>query len=203
MKSKNTYHHGDLRNALLQAGERLLAKEGVVGLSLRKVAQEAGVSHSAHSRHFRDKRALLSAIAQAGFERLAEAMDKAEKQHPDDPAKQLRAAGIGYVTLAVDNPETANLMFGGAIKPDEKDAELMEAGDKAFQGLVQIIENGQQAGIYKERKTMELALTAWSSSHGLALLITAGKLKDTASSEDQVTQLAASVCEILERGMLK
>lgn len=203
MKAKNTYHHGDLRNTLLQAGERLLAKEGVVGLSLRNLAKEAGVSHSAPYRHFRDKRALLSAIAKTGFERLAEAMGKAEQLHPDDPAKQLRAAGIGYVTLAVDNPETTNLMFGGAIKPDEKDVELMEAGDKAFQGLVHIIENGQQVGIYKKRETMELALAAWSSTHGLALLITTGKLKDAASSEDQVTQMAASVCEILARGMLK
>ena len=73
-KVKNTYHHKDLRGQLIQAAIALLPAKGANGLSLREVAKAAGVSHTAPYRHFKDKAALLAAIAQTGFERLSQAM---------------------------------------------------------------------------------------------------------------------------------
>jgi len=202
MKNATSYHHGDLRNALLQAGERLLRREGVAGLSLRKVAGAAGVSHAAPYRHFHNKRALLSALAQAGFERLAQAMWDAENQHPDDPRRQLQAAGVAYVLLAARHPETTHLMFGGVLDPCEDDPELLAAGEAAFQGLLKIVANGQREGIYRERETRELALAAWSLVHGLSLLLTAGQLRDVAPTEEEVTRLVEGLGELLQGGML-
>ncbi|HRF96152.1 MAG TPA: helix-turn-helix domain-containing protein, partial [Aggregatilineales bacterium] len=77
MTTKNTYHHGDLRNALLVGATEMLAQEGVHGLSLRQVAKHIGVSHNAPYQHFPDKEALIAAIAEQGFIRLGEAMDDA------------------------------------------------------------------------------------------------------------------------------
>src|SRR5215212_4914161 len=83
------YHHGDLRNALIRAGQELLAQEGIAGLDMRKVARAAGVSHAAPYRHFADKQALLAAIAEDGFYQLAEGMDAAIGQAPTNAAAQL------------------------------------------------------------------------------------------------------------------
>jgi len=203
MGTVTPYHHGDLRNALLQAGERLLRRNGVAELSLRKVAGEAGVSHTAPYRHFQNKRALLSALAQAGFDRLAQAMRAAEAKYPDDPRRQLQEAGVAYVLLAVRHPETTQLMFGGILDPGEDDPKLKEFGGKAFQGLLKIVSNGQQAAIYRDRDTMELALAAWSLVHGLAMLLTAGQLRDTVTTEAEITRLVADLGELLQAGMLQ
>jgi AcrR family transcriptional regulator len=203
MRIKTSYHHGDLRNALLQAGERLLRQDGAAELSLRKVAREAGVSQTAPYRHFQNKRALLSALAQAGFDRLAQATQAAEIKHPGDPRRQLQAAGKAYVLLAIHHPETMQLMFGGVMDHCENDTDLMEAGHKAFQGLLDIIANGQQEGIYRDRETTELALAAWSLVHGFAMLVTAGQLKDTATTEEEITRLLTGLGDLLQTGMLR
>lgn len=198
---KSGYHHGDLKRALLETAEHLVEKHGVADLSLRKVAREAGVSHTAPYRHFRDKIGLMSSLAQVGFERLTEGMNAAITRYPDDPAAQLRDGGMTYVKLAVNHPEMTNLMFGGALKADE-DADLKSACDTAFEVLVRIIENGQNAGIYKPRETLDLALAAWSSVHGLSMLITGGKLAEAAQIDKPVEMLATAVGEILLSGML-
>jgi len=203
MKTTTPYHHGDLRNALLQAGERLLRQDGPAELSLRKVAREAGVSHTAPYRHFRNKRALLSALAQAGFERLADATLEVENKYPDDPRRQLLEGGVAYVRLAVRYPETTQLMFGGVLEIREEDTELHEAGHRAFEGLLKIVSNGQREGLYRDRDTMELALAAWSLVHGLAMLVTAGQLKDTVTSNKEITRMVTSLGELLQNGMLK
>src|SRR6476659_4036663 len=98
------YHHGDLRNALIQAGQAILAAEGAAGLDLRKVARAAGVSHAAPYRHFADKQALLAAIAEEGFYQLTEGMDAAIGQAPASAADQLEQLAHVYVQFAIDHP---------------------------------------------------------------------------------------------------
>lgn len=201
-ESKLSYHHGDLKEALLEAAERLLEQSGVARLSLRNVAREAGVSHNAPYRHFRDKTALLAGLAQVGFSRLAEAMIEAEQRYSEDPAAQIRQAGLSYVSLAVRSPEMTNLMFGG-IPREDLGPDFQDACDTAFAGLVKIIENGQRTGIYGEKDTMDLAMAAWSAVHGLAALISTGSLKEAIKSEPSVESLVDAVGDILFFGMLK
>ena len=86
------YHHGDLRNALIQAGLAILAEEGTHALSLRAAARRSGVSHAAPYRHFADKEALLAAIAEQGFNTLAASVRAAIVRFPDSPAAQLEEA---------------------------------------------------------------------------------------------------------------
>jgi AcrR family transcriptional regulator len=201
--ARKRYHHGDLRSALIQAGTQLLKKQGVVGLSLRAAAKRSGVSHTAPYRHFHNKEALLAAIAAVGFDELTAAMQEVTTKHPRDPSKQLIEAGVAYVLLAVRNPERAQLMFGGSIDFEAADEALRQSSRRAFDGLVQIVEHGLQAGIYREGDVRKLALSAWAIVHGLATLIIADRLKEAASSEEQVVQLTRYICQIHQSGLLR
>ena len=196
------YHHGNLRIVLLQAGVRLLEKRGATHLSLRELAKEAGVSHTAPYRHFKDKASLLTALAQVGYERLAEAMEATACQFADDPRRQIREAGIAYILMAVRNPQLFHLMFGGIVKTTEYTPELNQAAQRAFGGLTKIINNGQEAGIYRSQDGAGLALAAWSLVHGLSTLVNAGLLQSSPSSEEQLSAIADSVCNHLLCGML-
>jgi AcrR family transcriptional regulator len=199
--SEKTYHHGDLRGELLKAAARLLREKGVGGLSLREVARVTGVSHAAPYRHFKDKAALLAAVAEAGFAELTAGCRRAEAANSDAPARQLVDAGVGYVLLAVRNPERTQLMFGGALAPADWTPELHRAATDAFAALEHIIENGQRAGAYRGGETRELALAAWSAVHGLAMLVTAGQLGDLAGDEEQVRGLARMVTKVAVEGI--
>lgn len=194
------YHHGDLENALLTAAEQLLEEKGIAGISLREVAKQAGVSHTAPYRHFTDKQALLQALAVIGYRRLAEAMEKAIEQHPDDPLAQLRASLSAYIDLAAQQPQIDQLMFGGIFLDVSAMSEdyIRESG-RAFEGLLQIIRNGQEKGLYREDDTLNLALAAWSQAHGLASLMNSGQLGPL--NEDERQGLIAHMGTILYSGM--
>src|SRR6266436_1763182 len=97
------YHHGSLREAMLQAAERILERDGIQGLTLRAAAREAGVSHAAPKNHFGDIRGLLSELAAVGFERFGAAM-VADAREGDPPRARMAAIGRGYVTFARQNP---------------------------------------------------------------------------------------------------
>lgn len=184
------YHHGNLRAALLYAGEHLLREKGVTGVSLRAVAKKAGVSHTAPYRHFTDKQSLLAALAEIGFVRLRDAMHGVIDAYPDDPRKQMVEAAAAYVSLALANPEMIHLMFGGVLPDDDAPESLKETAQQAFQGLLDIIDNGARAGQYVARPSLELAATAWSMVHGLAMLASTGKLKGPHAPEPDPESLA-------------
>jgi AcrR family transcriptional regulator len=190
------YHHGDLRNALLQAAEQLLVEQGVAGLSLRAVAKQAGVSHAAPYRHFRDKAALLRALAQSGFERLAAVMQTATDTVAYNPELKLVEAGVAYVRLAVDQPEISQLMFGGSVEPQNDEA-YQQAARAAFEALVEIIREGVSTGVFRDRDLQELALVAWTAMHGMAMLMTAHLLDagsmGQADLDEQVRSVARNV----------
>lgn len=196
---RKTYHHGNLRPALLDAAEQLLREQGVNGVSLRSVARAAGVSHTAPYRHFADKQSLLAALAETGFARLRDAMYAAIEEHPDDPRQQFVASAAGYVGLATANPEMNQLMFGGALPEDATSDTLQKTAQESFQGLLDIIGNGMRAGLYADRPALELAATAWSLVHGLAMLASTGHLCRDEGPEPQV--LARRMAEHLLDGL--
>jgi AcrR family transcriptional regulator len=164
-----SYHHGDLRSALVSAGVELLAEQGVEALSLREVARRAGVSHAAPYRHFNDKQALLTAIAEQGFRMLNELVrSTAGRDYPSESAR-LKAALAGYLEFGRSHPHHAELMFGALarIKP----AHLEEAALGAFDGLVELVGRAMKhTNPTDPRDPRLVALGLWGQTHGFLAL---------------------------------
>ena len=199
---KQNYHHGDLRNTLIQTATLLLPQHGVAGLSLRAVAKAAGVSHAAPYRHFRDKTDLLESIAISGYYRLAEACQNAERRYPDSPQQQLFEAGMGYLSLVMGQPEIAHLMFSGMLSQENCGEALSQAGATAVRSLAQIIENGKRLGIYADSDTEVLTLTALACVHGIAMMILGGLIKRP-KTKRQLQTLGERVSNTLLLGLLR
>lgn len=161
------YHHGDLRAALLAAGEAELAERGMEAFSLRQVAKRAGVSHAAPAHHFGDARGLLTALAAEGFRTFLATQAAREAKALPDPRSQLTAAGLGYIDFAMARPALFRLMFG-SDRPDPANAEMRAAGRAAYQHLVDQV---TAAGC----GTAEVA-GVWSLAHGFADLISSGRM---------------------------
>ena len=201
-KVKESYHHGDLPNALIDAALLILARDGAENFSLREVAKAAGVSHAAPYRHFKDKTALLEAIAIRGYGRLEAVCKISYEKYPHDPNRQLLEAGLGYLTLVLEQPEIAHLMFSGILTKNQMSKALEEAGNKAVQSLGWIIENGKRQGIYSDQKTEKLTMTTLACVHGVAMMLLGGLLKKP-ETKQQLKALAKQVSETILQGLLK
>jgi AcrR family transcriptional regulator len=175
--AKNTYHHGDLRQSLIDAAIALIGEEGIGDLSLRQVARRAGVSHNAPYRHFEDKEALLAAVAGQGFQSLQTAMESAQQSIPSDSSQRLEAIGIAYVNFALAHPAYYRLMFGDYRCNFSKYSALTEAAQQSFMVLVSTIREGQVAGIFRLADPVDLARVAWSLVHGQSMLALDNKLQ--------------------------
>jgi len=173
------YHHENLRETLLELAERSVQRSGVEALSLRQLARDANVSHAAPARHFRDRRALLDALALDGFQRLNRAMADAAATSGTFDAR-FRAIASAYVTFAVDNAALLGLMYTVKHEADASDA-LVEAGRGSLRAAVALIAEAQATGAVTAGDDPErLALVAFASVHGVAALAT-GDLLDGVS----------------------
>src|SRR3954469_25945995 len=139
------YHHGNLREALLRAGERALETGGAPSLSLRELAREVGVSHAAPRRHFADKQALLDALALSGFEQLGAALAEAIAQAGPDFDARLRGLAHAYVGYATRHAALLELMFASKHQAGAA-PELAAAADVAFAPALSAVADGQAAG---------------------------------------------------------
>ena len=194
-KRSDTYHHGSLRQALLQGAERILEREGIQGLTLRAAAREAGVSHAAPKNHFGDMTGLLSDLAAVGFERFV-AMMRENARDGDSPALRMEAIGHGYVRFARTYPGLFLLMFRSE-RLDLSRPTLRAAVDASSQVLSGAV--GARRG-----ERVEAALTlpqaaqivaAWSLVHGFAMLLLDGRLRTLLArlprGADETTLLSA------------
>jgi len=195
------YHHGDLHEKLLCCACNLLEESNIASLSLRAVAKEVGVSHTAPYRHFKDKESLLAGIAGLGFDQLAENLATAVAAHPGNPAAQLQEAGHQYVKLALENPQCTQLMFSDILPCDDTYPDLKTSGDMAFDGLKAIIEEGQSLGVFKQGDVELLALTAWSGIHGLSLLLIGGNLPEFLAMAVETRSLTSAVTQTMLDGL--
>lgn len=172
---KASYHHGDLRAALLLAAELVLAERGVEGFTLRECARRAGVSHAAPAHHFGDVAGLLTAVAALGFETLTLFMREA-RAGIDEPQARLRAIGRGYVAFARRYPERFRLTFN-RHRLNIEDPALRAAGQEAFAELETAIRLVTRAGEGPlEGERLDTLLHVWSLVHGYAHLLLAGQL---------------------------
>jgi AcrR family transcriptional regulator len=165
------YHHGDLRAALLNSAERTLREKGAGALSLRELARDIGVSHAAPGRHFKDKQALLDALALDGYERLNQAVAAAAALTDPTFEERMTTLARAYLGFAVENPELLELMFARKHDPDSS-AQLAAAVDQSLTGLTRMFAEAQERGEIIQGDPERIAMVATASLHGLAALIT-------------------------------
>lgn len=186
MPASRPYHHGDLRSALLAGAERTLLEKGVEALSLRELARDAGVSHAAPGRHFKDKQALLGALALSGYDRLAHALEAA-----DDPTLPLepRLTGLAraYLRFALDNPALLELMYARKHAPGATDL-MATAVDRTVGHLGRVLAEAQRRGEIIEADPHHLTFTVGAALHGAATF-TAGGILDREAVMNGVDEL--------------
>jgi AcrR family transcriptional regulator len=195
--TKKAYHHGNLRAALVSAALKEIAKTGPEGFSLREVARRAGVSAPAVYRHFKDKDALLAAVAIECSERIQAAMAAALASAPADTLERFRAVGIAYVRFAVEHPEHFRAMATPNLferMPQEEQARFGESN--AAQRLA--IAHAQAAGEIAAIPIDDLMLTATALTHGIANMIVEGKLGEVDVA--RATELAVRATAVLGAG---
>ena len=183
MNTRTSYHHGDLRAALLTAGESALAENGLRGFTLRDCARRAGVSHAAPRHHFGSVGGFLTAIAARGYDRLTERLAH-ELEQAHGLAQEFLATTIAYVGFAEDYPEHFRIMFRADLV-DMQAADLVEAATGTFTVLTNVIRRQKgkpeatrdevREGIAVQEVGPDI-LIGWSHIHGFAHLMLEGRL---------------------------
>ncbi len=184
------YHHGSLRKELLASAEATLEKDGVDKLSLRQLARDAGVSHAAPAKHFRDRQALLDALAESGFHRMTSAL--AHAVAVSEPTAQERFASLAneYVKFALEHPGLLSLMYSNKHAPDAAD-HVVTAGRATMDLTVRLVSEAQAAGVIAEGDPESIALVAFATVHGIATLASGGMLNGVPVGE--VVRAASNV----------
>lgn len=196
MKQKPPYHHGNLKEELLDAAVGLIAEVGAQSFTLREVARRAGVSHNAPYRHFHDKEDLLAAVAAQGFDRLNESMHRAIATGRDT-ADRFRLCGRGYLQFALRSPQHLHVMFD-LPEPKKPNPEYKEAGDRAFQTLLDCVIALQAEGGLPAGDPHPYAFIAWSAIHGFSKLAIANRVP---LNQSQAIEFSNLIFETLRDGM--
>ena len=173
-RQRKSYHHGDLRAALIKAADELIAESGIETFSLRAAATRAGVSPSAPAHHFGSAKGLLTEVALLAYKRVDQYLEKAGRS--DDPAAELRALSLAFVTFALDFPGHFRLMFRNDLV-NRDDPRYPQASNKPGMRL------GQAIAAYQGKSAMDLnrfedaadIFCGLSAMHGLAHLVLAEK----------------------------
>ena len=187
--ARATYHHGDLRAQLIDAGLERLDSSGDADLSLRDLARRTGVVPNAVYRHFANKEALLAALAAAGFRSLFEAQERAvTKASPASGAEALRVAGSTYVAFGKGRPALFRLMFG-RFAATHRNADLMDAYQASVEGLEFFVRAA--LGEADEALVARSATTAWALVHGLTVLALDGQLDERAPTSEVIDAILA------------
>ncbi|WP_102782492.1 MULTISPECIES: TetR/AcrR family transcriptional regulator [Thalassospira] len=179
------YHHGDVRNVLLQKAENILIDEGPTGLSLRRLARLTGVSEAAPYRHFDGKDGILAAVAISAFERFAQKLEDVAARI-DTHEDRIMALGAAYVGFAIEHPQHFRLIFGRERPPLDQYPELRDAADNAFdvlQRAVTSVDRKAEMTLTEAATAYNRALAAWSRAHGIAILVIDGMIAPPADIE--------------------
>jgi AcrR family transcriptional regulator len=193
-RGERGYHHGNLKEALQRAALELIAEKGPFGFTFADAARWAGVSPAAPYRHYSDREELMADVAKRGFEEFEQALSKAWDEGEKDPVRSFEKLGRAYLDFARKHPAYYSAMFEAGV-PVAKNAELREAGERAFnvlRGAAEKLVANAPAG--KRPPAAMMALHVWALSHGIASLFARGDQGRRA--------LPMSPEELLEAGVL-
>lgn len=203
--ARASYHHGDLRHALLTAGIELAREGGPDAVVLREATRRVGVSPNAAYRHFADRDALLSAASDAALAELATRIDALFERIPDGSPEavaraQLRAVGTGYVAFALDEPGLFRTAFFVPTNLETSSAvtKTGPSGRSPLELLSVALDEFVASGIMPASRRPQAEFLAWSSVHGFALLLIDGPLR--ALPREQADAVTQRVIDMVEAG---
>lgn len=166
-----TYHHGNLRETLLELACQHVKREGIDSLSLRALAREAGVSATAPYRHFKDRQVLINAIITEGLRHLQQHAElEIDKANPDVMSK-LRQFGRAYVNFAREHEQLFRLMFNCGHEAANENTETHDEGEAAYMRLRDLVARGIDEGIIRDVSPEAITNALWAGVHGMAMLI--------------------------------
>jgi AcrR family transcriptional regulator len=166
---RRNYHHGDLPAALIAAALEIVEESGVGALTLRGVARRVGVSHAAPAHHFRDRRALIAAVAVEGFRLLHERISAETGTSAGRAA--LRACGRAYIGFAVGHPARFRVMFSPELADKTDQPELAAAADATHGLLLAAVRDAQALHQVRGGDPESIAALAWATVHGYSWLV--------------------------------
>lgn len=201
-ENTRAYHHGDLRNTLIQLGTVMLLESGEAALSLRKLAQRAGVSHNAPYQHFADKDALIAAIAEEGFRILGTAIDKNLPASDSQQVAEARLMAVGraYVDFALAHPAHLQVMFSSF--PSAQYPSLVQQSTQTLARLVVLLQDIGAQGHLRDASTEDAALAVWMLLHGLSAILIADKIPAALRQDRSAPELTDTFVRMLCHGLL-
>ena len=206
LEKRSTFRHGDLRNALMAAGLEMARAGGPNAVILREATRQAGVSPNAAYRHFSSQAQLLDAVRSACLSQLAAAIEEEMKKcrpgrNPETFArKSLRAVGMGYLGFAMREPGMFRTAF--SVPPavhEQNPANTASMGLNPFQLLSLALDRMQESGLLSKKGRKDAEFLAWSTVHGLALLVLEGPLHQM--PQEMVLALGERLVVMVERGL--
>jgi AcrR family transcriptional regulator len=192
-----TYHHGDLRNALIIAAGELIEESGSLDFAMVDAARRAGVSSAAPYRHFKDKEALLEAVSQVAFMALTESTLEVDAQHPHGSEEAIVAQGKNYIRFVLEHPQFYDLMWGDlSQRAMPRDEQLLKTS--GFHTLVATVDAWcEQTGL-EDYDSLALSVKLWAMAHGLAGLAMNGHIQKFQSDADVYALLESSTHTFLD-----
>lgn len=192
---KMQYHHGDLTKSLLEAAAAIIKEQGVEGLSMRKLADKVGVSRTAPYHHFKDKNALLCALAERGFNQQEKMLAALKKQ--DHSTEQLFKEYVcAYMDYALEHSEIYDLMYGRTLwKAGTPSDSLKKSSKQTFKAWIEWVAELQEQGILPNNNTpLRIGQTTWASLHGLTRLFLDGIYLDQTDLSEMIEQMIKNLC---------
>jgi len=198
---RKTYHHGNLRGALIAAATALLESRGPLGVTLRGAARAAGVSQAAPYRHFRDKQAMLAAVAESGFRQIGDTVRRAVRPRAH-PMRRLEQLAIAWVRFAVAHPSLYRLMFSPAVAGRDHPA-LRQAALEGAAGLAGVVVAAQRAGALRTGDPEPLAFVLLALLHGVSNLLVERQIPEAVRVRVPSDRLAAVAVRTLITGIAR
>lgn len=195
MEVRMTYHHGNLKQALLDRAAEVIADQGIEALSLRALARDVGVSHAAPARHFRDKKALLSALATEGYMRFSAYVTDAAEKAGSDPVARYNAMGRSVIRFALTHPA----YFATFNHPDvtqEADAELLKSHKEYMEIVLLAAAEARAAGWHPDIDPLVLMAFSSAAATGAANMLSGHRGSDFFEGRD-LEELAAQIINLV------
>lgn len=197
----NAYHHGNLSRVLIDTAVEIISEQGAKDLSLRQIAKRAGVSHAAPYRHFKDKNAVLAAVARQGFDMMLRQTEDRIARSRGSELDHFAICGLSYIDFAISYPAHYRVMFGTRAENSYFSDEFKPESIPVFKLLRDTIIVCQEKGMLKPGDPHEMAMAAWSIVHGFAMLRIDHHIPDQWRDEQKLNELKRSVVLTLYFGL--